>query len=469
MAFTSIHFWAAFTLFLTLFALLRKTPQGLRMLYVIAVSLAFFYLSNGMLMVLLPATALAAWLLTRRMSASTGGKRQCFLWLTLLMELLPLAFFKCAQPLSDIVQQMLGSNFSLASIALPIGISFYSFQMASYTIDTYRRDFRPDVSFIEFLFYVSFFPLLLAGPITRAGTFFPQIRRKDVASERLLYFGLWLITTGIAKKAIVADYIAQYNDWIFSAPDAYSGYECMMGVIGFTMQIYMDFSGYSDISIGIAALMGVRLNENFAFPYRSRNVTEFWRCWHISLSTWFRDYLYIPLGGNRHGKLRTCFNLLFTMLVAGLWHGCTPMFLIWGGIHGVALTLHKMCKPILRDIRDNAFTMSIARCMTFCFVAFSWVFFRSADLQTACRLLEAIFMRMDLAYAVPFFQARTTWCLLLLASILACFVGRKCYRRAETTFIQWPWLMKLFVFYLVVQVAIELHGSDIRPFLYFRF
>ncbi len=190
MTFTSIHFWAAFTLFLTLFALLRKTPQGLRMLYVIAVSLSFFYLSNGMLMLLLPATALAAWLLTRRMSTSTGRKRQCLLWLTLLVELLPLAFFKYAQPLSGIIQQMLSSNFSLADIALPIGISFYSFQMASYTIDTYRRDFRMDVSFIEFLLYVSFFPLLLAGPITRAGTFFPQIRRKDAPSERLLYHGL---------------------------------------------------------------------------------------------------------------------------------------------------------------------------------------------------------------------------------------------------------------------------------------
>ncbi len=469
MVFTTLQFWAAFAAFLFLFALLRNARRELLILYVILASLGFFYLSNGWLMLLLPATALVSWLLTRRMSETEGKQRKLLFFLIVLLDLLPLLYFKYAHSFSELLSQMFASNFSIPSIALPIGISFYTFQTISYSADVYRRDFRLKASFAEYLLYLSFFPLLLAGPITRAKTFFPQIRRKHVVSERLLYMGLWLIILGIVKKAVVADYIAQYNDWIFSAPDAYSGFECLMGLLGFTMQIYLDFSGYSDISIGIAAILGIRLRENFAFPYRSQNLTEFWHRWHISLSTWFRDYLYIPLGGSRKGLLRTCCNIFITMLAAGIWHGSTMMFLLWGALHGIGLATHKACLPFLKGIRDNLLTISLSRIITFCFVASCWVIFRSPDLHTAKLLFENIFTRMDLSYAEPFIVARTTWCILLAGSILSLFVGERLYLHAEAKFIHWPWLMKLLVFLLVVQIVIELHSSDIQPFLYFRF
>ncbi len=469
MVFTTIQFWAAFIAFLFLFALLRRAKRELLMLYVIAASLAFFYLSNRWLMLLLPATALVSWVLTEWMSAMKGAGRKAMLFLIVALDLLPLFFFKYGHPLSELMSQMLTTNFSLPSIALPIGISFYTFQAISYTVDVYRRDFCPGATFLEYLLYLSFFPLLLAGPITRAGTFFPQIRRENVVSERLLYMGLWLVILGIVKKAVVADYIAQYNDWIFSAPDAYSGFECLMGLLGFTMQIYLDFSGYSDLSIGIAAMMGIRLRENFLFPYRSRNLTEFWHRWHISLSTWFRDYLYIPLGGNRHGILCTCISLLVTMTAAGIWHGSTLMFLLWGALHGIGLAIHKLFQPILRNIRDNWLTISVSRIITLCFVVICWAFFRSPDLDTVQQLFSAIFTRMDLNYAEPFFFNRTTWCILLASSLLSLFVGERLYRYAEAKFIHWPWLMKLLAFLFVVQMVIELHSSDIQPFLYFRF
>ena len=469
MIFTSIQFWAAFIAFLILFVMLRRTRREVLMLYVIAASLAFFYLSNHWLMLLLPATALVSWALTEWMSRQKGGKRRTLLFLIIMLDLLPLLFFKYGQPFTFMLDRMLATNFSLASIALPIGISFYTFQAISYSVDVYRRNFRLSVTFLEYLFFLSFFPLLLAGPITRASTFFPQIRRKPVTSERLLYLGLWLVLLGIVKKAVVADYIAQYNDWIFTMPEAYSGFECLMGLFGFSMQIYLDFSGYSDISIGIAAMLGIRLRENFAFPYRSRNLTDFWHRWHISLSTWFRDYLYIPLGGNRHGILRTCISLIITMLAAGIWHGSTMMFLIWGALHGLGLVLHKLFRPILRDIRDNALTINISRFITLSFVILCWTFFRSPDLDTARKLLGGIFTRMDLSYAMPFFEARTTWCILLLASFLSLFVGEKLYRHIEAKFIYWPWLMKLLAFMFVVQLVIELNKSNIQPFLYFSF
>ena len=469
MAFTTIQLWAAFIAFLFLFALLRKAKRELLILYMILVSLAFFYQSNRWLMLLLPTTAIISWTLTKWMSRQEGTKRKFLLSLIIVLDLLPLLFFKYSHPFSELLSQMLNTNFSLPSIALPVGISFYTFQAISYSVDIYRRQFCLKVNFLEYLFYLSFFPLLLAGPITRAQTFFPQIRRKSIISERLLYTGLWLIILGIIKKAIVADYIAQYNDWIFAMPDAYSGFECLMGLLGFSMQIYLDFSGYSDISIGIAAMLGIRLRENFAFPYRSRNLTEFWHRWHISLSTWFRDYFYIPLGGNRHGTLRTCFNLLVTMIAAGLWHGSTLMFLIWGALHGIGIAIHKASRPFLRDIRDNWLTISVSRFLTLCFVILCWAFFRAPDLNSACLLLSSIFTRMDLSYAEPFFAARTTWCILLAGSILSLFIGEKLYLHAEAKFIHWPWLMKLITLMLVVQIVIELQTSNIQPFLYFRF
>lgn len=469
MVFTTIQFWAAFIAFLFFFALLRRMKRELLLLYVIIASLAFFYLSNKWLMLLLPATAIISWMLTEWMSKMEGSCRKWMLCLIVTLDLLPLLFFKYGHPFSELLSQMLNSNFSLPSIALPIGISFYTFQAISYSVDVYRRDFCLKVTFLEYLFYFSFFPLLLAGPITRAKTLFPQIRREIVVSERLLYMGLWLIILGIIKKAIIADYIAQYNDWIFSMPEAYSGFECLMGLIGFTMQIYLDFSGYSDISIGIAAILGIRLRENFAFPYRSRNLTEFWHRWHISLSTWFRDYLYIPLGGNRHGIMRTCVSLIITMIAAGIWHGSTLMFLIWGALHGIGLAIHKAFQPVLRNIRDNVLTISVSRIITFCFVTFCWAFFRAQDFKTVQQLFSGIFNRMDLSYIAPFFSARTTWCILLITSILSIFVGERLYLHAEAKFIHWPWLMKLVIFLIVVQIAIELHTSDIQPFLYFRF
>jgi len=469
MLFTTIQFWVAFVAFLFLFALLRKTKRELLQLYVIAASLGFFYLSNHLLMLLLPATALVSWVLTECMSEAKGAGRKWLLLLIVCLDLLPLLYFKYGHSLSELLNQMLLTNFSLPAIAMPVGISFYTFQAVSYSVDVFRRNFCTRISFLEYLLYLSFFPLLLAGPITRAKTFFPQVRRENAVSERMLYHGLWLIVLGIVKKAVVADYIAQYNDWIFSAPDAYSGFECLLGLVGFSMQIYLDFSGYSDISIGIAALMGIRLRENFAFPYRSRNLTDFWHRWHISLSTWFRDYLYIPLGGNRHGMLCTCLTLLVTMTAAGIWHGSTLMFLLWGLLHGIGLAVHKLCRPFLRDIRDNWLTISVSRFITLCFVVLCWAVFRSHDVDTARQLFSAIFTRMDLSYAAPFFHARTTWCILLLASILSLFVGERLYARAEAKFIHWPWVMKLLAFLIAVQLVVELHTSDIQPFLYFRF
>ena len=469
MLFTTIQFWAAFVAFLFLFALLRKTKREVLQLYVIAASLGFFYLSNHWLMLLLPATALVSWMLTEWMSEAKGAARKCLLFLIVTLDLLPLLFFKYSHSLSELLNQMLLTNFSLPSIALPIGISFYTFQAISYSVDVFRRHFSTKVSFLEYLLYLSFFPLLLAGPITRAKTFFPQIRRENVVSERLLYSGLWLIVLGIVKKAVVADYIAQYNDWIFSAPDAYSGFECLMGLVGFSMQIYLDFSGYSDISIGIAALLGIRLRENFSFPYRSRNLTEFWHRWHISLSTWFRDYLYIPLGGNRRGTVRTYVNNFITMAVCGLWHGASWMFVFWGAMHGVGLMIHKASKRWLDRLPDH-WTIRVASfVLTFTYVAVLWVFFRADSMHTAYKILDSILYDFSWDYFVPFVTRRTTWTIFLVLGYALHAMRERHVERVKEWFVSSPWTFKLIVLLVVLQLVVNFRQNSVQPFIYAQF
>ena len=469
MIFTSIHFWAVFIVFLTIFALLRRSARTGMMLYVTIISLGFFFVANHWLMQLLPLTALISWSLTRVMKQYDGIKRKAFLWIIILLDLAPLAYFKYANLVVFCLNGLLEGNFALQDIALPVGISFYTFQAISYSIDLYRRNFTLNVSFLEYIFYLSFFPLLFAGPITRAETFFPQVRRHQPLNERLAYMGLWLIILGILKKAVVADYLAQYNNWIFDSPLTYSGFEDLMGLFGFSMQIYLDFSGYSDISIGIAALMGIRLRDNFRFPYQSLNVTEFWRRWHISLSTWFRDYVYIPLGGNKKGKLRTGIHCLITLLLVGIWHGSSIMFVIWGTLHGLALVVHKAFQRWLRLIPDTWYTKPFSLLITATFIICSWAVFRSPDMDTAIILFKQILSEFRPESIPAFWTMRSTWLLMLIICSLLLCIKERYYNRLMIKFIYSPWLMKLLAFACTVQLVIEFHSSNITPFLYYNF
>lgn len=343
-SFASIAFMATFLVFFLGYLLLEPSRRRRRLLaYTTAFSLFFAFKANGLLMLLLPTTTLLSWWITRRMAAETTTQRRRGLLVTnILITLLPLLYFKYSGSFVSSISAMMGENLPVGKLFMPLGISFYTFQAISYAVDVYRRRFPATTPLLEYTFYLTFFPLLMAGPITRAEALIPQ-EHADPLPPRgpLAYQGLWLILLGIVKKVIIADYIAQYNNWIFDTPTDYTGFECLMGVIGFSVQIFCDFSGYSDLAIGLAALMGFRLQDNFRFPYQATSLTEFWHRWHISLSTWFRDYVYIPLGGNRRGELRTYLNHLATMLIAGVWHGATGMFVVWGLLHGVGLVVNK--------------------------------------------------------------------------------------------------------------------------------
>lgn len=468
MNFISVGFWAAFCAFFFLFIFFRKWSRTAMLLWVLAFDFFIFWKANGWLMLLLPATAAVNYFLTEAMRRSRH--RKILLALIILADLSALLYFKYTGFfVNGILNPLLHSNFSVGDIVLPIGISFYTFQAISYSVDVYRGKYNGRPTFLEFCFFLSFFPLLLAGPITRAGTLLPQIRRAEPATRHELRLGFWLIILGLMKKGVLGDYLAIYNNLAFDNPFSYSGYELLMAVIGYTMQIYLDFSGYSDLSIGIASLMGFRLPDNFRFPYRSLNLTEFWRRWHISLSTWFRDYVYIPLGGNRKGKGRTFVNNFLTMIVAGLWHGSTWLFVIWGALHGAGLVVHKLCRPWLKKIPDSFPVKGISWLTTLLFVMICWVFFRSPDLTTCGEIFRRIFTGIDLAYAAPFWAARKVWCMVLAISVLGLLIPERTYDRLKQRYLRLPWVVIFLVFVLAVQAVIQLHSGDIQPFIYYQF
>ncbi|MCH5230957.1 MAG: MBOAT family protein [Muribaculaceae bacterium] len=469
MLFSSGLFWFLFILFLPVYILLKRSKAKMT-LFVIAFSLFFYYKSSGLFFLMLIATSLLDWLLSWAIFRSkTRNRRLALMWLSIVISLSILGYFKYANFFLWNWNAMVEGNFQPLDIILPVGISFYTFQSISYVVDVYKRKIVPTRSWFDYLFFLSFFPALVAGPIVRADYFLPQIKKNLPADSSMIWGGLWLIIVGILKKAVIADYIAQYNDLIFNDPELYTGVQTLMGVMGYTMQIYCDFSGYSDMAIGLALIMGFRLGTNFDSPYQSRNLTEFWRRWHISLSTWLRDYLYIPLGGNRKGVVRTYVNNFLTMLIGGLWHGAAWKFVFWGAMHGVGLAIHKACKPFLIRIPDNSVTIFFSWLLTFLYVSFLWVFFRAKDFSDSILIIRNIFRDFHWWQFPQFFEARAVWCLMMLTLIVMHFVPQRWADTLQMKYAAAPWLVKLVVFILVVQLVVEFMLAEVQPFIYFQF
>lgn len=309
MIFSSGIFLWLFAAFMVIYTLLQHRNTA-RILFVALFSYYFYYKSSGTYFFLLAIVTVTdfviAWLMDR---TDVRWKRKLWVILSVSVNLGLLCYFKYTNFLGGVIASLMGGEFTALDIFLPVGISFFTFQSLSYTIDVYRREIKPLTSLLDYAFYVSFFPQLVAGPIVRARDFIPQIRKPLYVSQEMFGRGIFLIVAGLFKKAVISDYISvNFVERIFDNPTLYSGVENLMGLYGYALQIYCDFSGYSDLAIGIALLLGFHFNLNFNSPYKSASITEFWRRWHISLSSWLRDYLYISLGGNRHGKFRQYLN-----------------------------------------------------------------------------------------------------------------------------------------------------------------
>ncbi len=467
--FSSGLFWVMFTGFILFYSLVYKRKTQM-MLYVAAFSILFFYLCNGYFFALLLFTALADWFLALRIHHTEKRiLRQTYLTISICISVGILIYFKYTNFFLHSWNSIFSGNFRLLDIFVPVGISFYTFQTISYVTDVYRKKIAPTTSLLQYIFYISFFPLILAGPIMRAEKFFPQIQDGKKATPYMVYGGLWLVMIGIIKKAVLADYIAQYNNWIFDDPTAYAGFEVFMGVIGYSAQIYCDFSGYSDMSIGMASIMGFDLGKNFNFPYQARNLSDFWRRWHISLSTWMRDYIYIPLGGNRKSEFRIYVNNMITMLIAGLWHGTTPMYIIWGAGHGIGLIIQKLNKVWLDKLPDNFLVRFFSWLLTFSFVTFLWIFFRADSMEAGRNIIVGIFSNFDIAYAVPFWQTRTTWCIFIILIFALHGIRLQWYDGVKNWFINTPLIVKIMLFTITIQLVLQFQTGNVQPFIYFKY
>lgn len=467
--FTSGIFWVLFIFFILIYSFIYKRKWQM-MIFVTIFSLFFYYKTSGLFCFMLLMTTLVDWMISHKIRRCET-KRQKKLWLSisLTLSLGLLAYFKYANFFALNFSNLIGTNFQPLDIFLPVGISFYTFQTVSYIIDVYKDRVEPTNTWLEYAFFLTFFPPLVAGPIIRAEHFLPQIHAPRIINRQTIYAGFWLVIIGIFKKAVIADYIAQYNDLIFNAPTAYSGFENAMGILGYSAQIYCDFSGYSDIAIGLGVIMGFDLGINFLTPYQSKNITEFWRRWHISLSSWLRDYIYIPLGGNRKGKFRTYLNNFLTMLIGGLWHGASWKYVFWGGMHGVGLLTHKALKPHLDKIPNILPIRFLSWMLTFLFVSFLWVFFRASDFSSAWSLIGHTFSDFSFDYFMPFLSARALWVVMIIVVFSLHALNQKTQKQASDWFVYSPWVIKLIVFLIVVQLVIQFRTESVQPFIYFQF
>ena len=470
MIFSTGLFLMVFLCFTFIYMLLQRTLT-LRLLFVTAFSYYFYYKSSGLYFGLLAVVTLSDYFLARLISAH---KSKWLVALSLLIDLGLLGYFKYTNFFAGMWAQMVGSNFQPWDIFLPVGISFFTFQSMSYVIDVYRGDLKPLPSLLDYAFYVSFFPQLVAGPIVRARDFAPQIRKPLEITSQMFAQGCYFIAIGLFKKAVISDYISlNFVDRIFDNPSLYSGVENLLGVYGYTLQIYCDFSGYSDMAIGIALLLGFRFPMNFNAPYRSESITDFWRRWHISLSSWIRDYIYISLGGNRKGKVRQYINLIITMLLGGLWHGASLNFVAWGGMHGVALALHKWLRENVfhhdKHYHSTGLRWLLSVILTFHFVAFCWIFFRNHTFEASWVMITQIFTN----FHPELFQQVVTGYWIVFAMMLFGYVTHfvpdafqaRCVRVLEWGGVVLCALLIAAVIYLVIQVK----SSEIQPFIYFQF
>lgn len=400
-------------------------------------------------------------------------KASFFLWLSIINNLGILAVFKYYNFFALQFQQALAlihiqTNPILLQVAIPIGISFYTFHGMSYVFDIYQGKQKPVSNFVDYAVFVSFFPLLVAGPIERAGHLLPQIQRKRFFDYRQSVEGCRLILWGLFKKVVIADSLAVIANNVFNNYKDHGSVSLIIGAIAFAFQIYGDFSGYSDIAMGTAKLFGFELLSNFRFPYFSRDIAEFWRRWHISLSSWFRDYLYIPLGGSKQGKVKAVRNTLIIFLVSGFWHGASWNFIVWGFIHACGFlplfllgrNRRNSSEVVAHDRKFPTLREGWQMATTFAFVTFAWVFFRAQDMKQALGYLKGIFTNFNqpLDYSIP--KSAFYYIIPLLA-------GDWWLRRDERSLN--PPKRGKHIIYIVIAFSILFYFGKKTSFIYFQF
>ncbi len=474
MLFNSLIFCSYFSILLIIY---RVLPHHRQNLFLLLSSYFFYGYWDWRFNFLLLTITVVNFIIGKKLpSIENQRNKKSLLILSVAFNLCILGFFKYFNFFIDSAGALLTTiglqpNLPVLRIILPVGISFYTFQTMSYTIDIYRRKLAPTRNFIDFALFVAFFPQLVAGPIERAANLLPQISKPRELTRAKMLTGFNLVLLGFFKKVAIADTLAPIVDGIFTNPGDMTNGLLWTGVYAFSLQIYGDFSGYTDIARGVARILGFELMHNFDAPYLSKTITEFWRRWHISLSSWLRDYLYIPLGGNRQGNVRTYLNLMITMLLGGLWHGAAWTFVFWGLLHGIYLAVHRL---YLSRLKKRAFFRHLPTSIgnlfkiifTFHIVALTWIFFRTQDLMSALIYLKGlIYIQSFSGISTPVIFAGG---LILLLDLVQSRSGSHtwladCHKL-------WPMRFGAAQLMLMgVLIAAIAHAQTIIPFIYFQF
>ena len=536
MIFTRFFFWGFFAVVLFFYSLVYK-KRGLRNAYLFFISLFFYYKTSGLFISILLFSTLSDFILGQLIHGSKKQlMKQIFVATSIFINLFVLSYFKYAYFFTESFNEFFqtnfevfnhfaqwtndnaGTHFEVNKILLPVGISFYTFQTISYSIDVYRKHITPVRNILDFGFYVSFFPQLVAGPIVRAADFIPQLYKPYKLTQHQFGLALFWILKGLSKKVIIGDYIAvNFIDRVFDNPTMFTGFENLMALYGYSLQVYADFSGYTDIAIGVALLMGFTLPVNFNSPYKAKNVGEFWKRWHISLSSWLKDYLYIPLGGNRGGSagtwialgfiigfvvllsgkmivlyailgvvamalllalwlkpfrswLITNINLLITMLLGGLWHGASWQFVIWGGLNGLGIIVYKLWRKISPYEKfNNILSVVLKIFITFNFITFTRIWFRAENMESTWQIIDQIYHNFSPELIPQILSSYSNVFMVMLIGYVIHWLPVKVKDWYRETFISFPLLVKIVLSSVVIFGVYQAMSSELQAFIYFQF
>ena len=534
--FTAFFFWGFFAFVLAFYSIIHK-KRAMRNAFLFLVSLFFYYKTSGLFISILLFSTLSDYIIGWLIYSSKKKLfKQLFLATSVIINLFVLCYFKYAYFFTDAfnaffqtdyevfnhfaqwTNEYADTHFTVNKILLPVGVSFYTFQTISYAVDVYRKEIKPVKSILDFGFYVSFFPQLVAGPIVRAADFIPQLYKPYKLSQYNFGLALFWILKGLIKKVIIGDYIAvNFIDRIFDNPMMFTGFENLMALYGYSLQVYADFSGYTDMAIGIALLMGFTLPKNFNSPYKAQNVGEFWKRWHISLSGWLKDYLYIPLGGNRGGSvgtwialifisafiimlsgkmivlygfiwstiiiaflaiwikpfrawLTTNINLLITMLLGGLWHGASWQFVIWGGLNGLGLIVYKLWRKISPyEKYDNAIAIVVKVFVTFNFITFTRIWFRAENMESTWQIIGQIGTSFNASLIPEILVSYSNVFAMMLLGFVIHWLPVKTKDWYRETFIKLPLVAKIVISAITVFCVYQTISSELQAFIYFQF
>lgn len=534
--FTRLNFWVFFAVVLAGYTWLHK-KNTLRNTYLFLVSLFFYYKTGGMFFTILIFSTITDYYIGHAIHASeTRLRKKLWVALSITVNLSVLAFFKYDYFITETFNKvfgtslevvthgakwsnaLFGTHFDLGKILPPVGISFFTFQTISYALDVYKEKIKPVTSLSDFGFYVSFFPQLVAGPIVRAADFIPQLYKPYSLSPQEFGLGTYLILKGLTKKMFIGDYIAvNLIDRVFASPASFSGFENLMALYGYSLQVYCDFSGYTDIAIGVAMLMGFYLPRNFNSPYKALNVGDFWKRWHISLSSWLKDYLYIPMGGNRGGSLftyislavillfvvfiagnlilipvfisaiavvwlmtkvfpaikltvSTNINLMLTMLLGGLWHGSSWLFVLWGGLNGLGIIVYKFWRKISPYEQSTHWAVHAWKIFfTFSFITFTRIWFRGESMQGTYELLTQISRHFGWAQVPVMIQSYWKVFVIMAFGLIMHWLPDSWKIGYRDWYIERPVYQKIGITVLVVFIIYQSLSAELQPFIYFQF